>query len=423
MIFKGLFSIQSIKDFSYLFSSNIMKKILGFIREMILAYIFGTSLTYSFYLLLRTIPDFFSQFTFGNAVQANLLPKLSNHFEKYRNVSYFKLFEFTVKSSFFLFITTQVLQLFIIWKINDEFTLLWIIISIILSFIVANNFFNSVFLTALQAEGKFKKYSYATTFNVFISTFLLYPLIIIFNIFGVVLSRLSGVISLAILYVAPILRRRKANEVNIGIKDFSLSVLLLGNFSNLLIIVSKFISGTDNDENIAYFNYSIILLNVILTAIVANINTLMLRKLAIGKNIKWFFYSFFSSILFSIGLYFIVFNYSEEIIRFIYYRGQFDASDVFETAKYFKSMTTPIIILLLSSVLIQPYFTLDFKIRKKYSAPLTYILVSSFLIIISIVYIFEISPMQRSLYVLYFMSIIKLIISLLTCFKYFRNAD
>ena len=107
MIFKGLFSIQSIKDFSYLFSSNIMKKILGFIREMILAYIFGTSLTYSFYLLLRTIPDFFSQFTFGNAVQANLLPKLSNHFEKYRNVSYFKLFNATDPFSAKYFVTSS----------------------------------------------------------------------------------------------------------------------------------------------------------------------------------------------------------------------------------------------------------------------------------------------------------------------------
>ena len=38
---------QSIFDFSYLFTSNLFKKFLGFCRELILAYVFGSSLIYA----------------------------------------------------------------------------------------------------------------------------------------------------------------------------------------------------------------------------------------------------------------------------------------------------------------------------------------------------------------------------------------
>ena len=80
-------------------------------------------------------------------------------------------------------------------------------------------------------------------------------------------------------------------RLKLGYSDFSFSILLLGNFSSLLIMLSRFIAGTDGDNNIAYFNYSIVLLNVVLTAIIANVNTLMLRKLSINKEIKWLVYS------------------------------------------------------------------------------------------------------------------------------------
>ena len=77
MIGKSTLSKKSIIDFSYMFTSNLFKKIFGFLREMILAYFFGSSIVYANFLLLRTVTDFFSQFTFGNALQANLLPKFT----------------------------------------------------------------------------------------------------------------------------------------------------------------------------------------------------------------------------------------------------------------------------------------------------------------------------------------------------------
>ena len=141
MLLKRIFAIKSVKDFLYMFTSNIIKKAIGFLREMILAYVFGTSLIYSFFLLLRTVPDLLSQFTFGNALQANLLPKLTKHFNANKNVSYNNLFSFTKQSLFYLFIITQIIQLIIIWKLNTEYTVLLIGVSLLLTLLVLVNFF------------------------------------------------------------------------------------------------------------------------------------------------------------------------------------------------------------------------------------------------------------------------------------------
>jgi peptidoglycan biosynthesis protein MviN/MurJ (putative lipid II flippase) len=110
MILKRVFAIKSVVDFIYMFFSNIVIKGLGFLREIILAYFFGTSLLYSFYILLRTVADFLSQFTFGNALQSNILPKITKHFQKHDNVSYNKLFAFTKHSFLHIFIVSQIIQ-------------------------------------------------------------------------------------------------------------------------------------------------------------------------------------------------------------------------------------------------------------------------------------------------------------------------
>jgi peptidoglycan biosynthesis protein MviN/MurJ (putative lipid II flippase) len=130
MFIRSVFFSKSGLDFIYMFLSNIVMKGFGFVREIILAYIFGTSLLYSFYILLRTSVDILSQFTFGNALQANILPKLSNHFEQYKQVSYNNLFKFTKRSIVYIFCFSQIIQLFIIWKLDSEYTYQLLCVSI-----------------------------------------------------------------------------------------------------------------------------------------------------------------------------------------------------------------------------------------------------------------------------------------------------
>ena len=421
MSVKSIFSLKSVTDFIYMFLSNIVVKGFGFIREIILAYIFGTSLLYSFYILLRTLADILSQFTFGNALQANILPKLAKHFENYDKVSYNNLLAFTKRSLLYIFCISQIVQLIIIWKLDSEYTYQLIGVSILLSFLVIFNFFNSIFLTVLQAEGRFKDYSLGSTLNLFTSTLLVFPLAFFFNVIGVVSSRIIGGLVLAKQYILPILQREKSNEVNISIKDFSLSVLLLGNLPNIILLSSRFVAGTDGDNNIAYFNYAVVLLNVLLTAIIANINTLMLRKLSINKEIKWLLYSVL--IAFGCGMLLYVFanNFSIPFIDLIYHRGVFSDSDVLQTASYFKQMSVAIIILLISSVLSQPYFALDVELRKRYSKFLSSGILLSFLVVIVSFYFNDWDARERSLVILYVMSSISLLLSIFTCIKYFKH--
>tara|TARA_B110000211_G_scaffold187338_1_gene212812 strand:+ start:2774 stop:4045 length:1272 start_codon:yes stop_codon:yes gene_type:complete len=421
MILKRVFAIKSVVDFICMFFSNIVIKGLGFLREIILAYFFGTSLLYSFYILLRTLADFLSQFTFGNALQSNILPKITKHFQKHDNVSYNKLFAFTKHSFIHIFIVSQIIQLIIIWTLDSEYTFQLVIISLLLSFLIILNFFNSIFMTVLQAEGRFKDYSIGSTLNLFTSTVVLYPLALCFNIIGIVISRIIGVLVLTKQYIVPILQREKSNEVEISIKDFSLSVVLLGNFPSIILLTSRFVAGTDGDNNIAYFNYAVVFLNVVLTAVISNINTLMLRKLSINKEVKWFFYSLLIALGCGSLLFVFAYNFSESFIQFVYYRGAFTTADVLQTASYFKQMSMAIILLLISSVLSQPYFTLNMIVRKKYSNYLSFTILLSFASILVLFYFNDWDARDRSLIILYLMSGISLILSIFTCIKYFKH--
>jgi len=90
---KSLIS-RSGKDFFNLFFSNILQKIFGLVREPVIAYFFGSSLLYANYVLLRTAADFLSQFTVGNALKANLLPKFTRIYNAHKFVSLRKVFSF-----------------------------------------------------------------------------------------------------------------------------------------------------------------------------------------------------------------------------------------------------------------------------------------------------------------------------------------
>ena len=82
MPLKHFLTSKSSKDFGYLFFANLFQKILGLIRELIVAFFLGSSIMYANFLLLRVIADFFSQLTAGNALKANLLPKFTKIYKQ-----------------------------------------------------------------------------------------------------------------------------------------------------------------------------------------------------------------------------------------------------------------------------------------------------------------------------------------------------
>ena len=100
--------------------------------------------------------------------------------------------------------------------------------------------------------------------------------------------------------------------------DFNLSILLLGNFANIIILLGRLVSGGDGGNEITFFTYSVVLLNALLTAVVMNVNTLVLKLISIKKDYKVILFSTIIAALTSGVLVLIVNLFSVEIISFIF---------------------------------------------------------------------------------------------------------
>ena len=408
-------------NFTYLFISNIFKKILGFFRELILAFIFGSSIIYANYLLLKTITDFLSQFTFGNALQANLLPKFSRLFNEHKDLNLKKVNHFSKKNAFLIFIISFIIQLAVVLYVIKNSYFLFITTSLILSFILSTNFYNSIFLTILQAKGEFRQFSIATSLNVFIATFFVYPLSFLFSVTGTAISRLFGVISLTYIYIKPILYENKGFEVSVSKKDFNLSILTLGNISLFILLFSRFITGFNGSNDITHFNYSFVLLNVILTAFIFNINTILLKDISSNKSKKPFFISIILSSLIASSLYFIVMNYSVEIVEFIYKRGAFSIDDVIATAFFLRELSIYYIILMFTTIFFQPFFSLGIEKNSDFAKKIISIILFVFICLVVYLISEKITNIDACFLFLKVMSILSLILSVVSYIYFLKN--
>ena len=423
MINSKSFLSKSLKDFSFLFSSNILKKILGFFRELVLAFLFGSSLIYASYLILKTITDFFSQFTFGNALQANLIPRFTKLFKDNTLLNLVDVKKFSNKILLLIFLISLIIQFLIISFIIKDYYLILSFIAVILSSILAANFYNSLFLSIIQAKGDFKKFSISTTLNICISTILVYPLSFLFDIIGIAISRLVGVISLSYIYIKPLTRPNKGLLVNLSIKDFQFSVIFLSNISLFILLLARFIIGLDASNQITFFNYSFILLNILLTSIVFNINTVFLRKLSLVKSLLPLLYSFLITLIISILLYATVSKYSIIIVDFVYNRGAFNNSDVTSTASFLLELTPGYIILMFVSIFFQPFFSLGLDKITNISNRFCIVFLITMICVLSYIFLNNIDLKNASIFFVNSLSICALILSILSLIYYIRHEN
>ena len=423
MSIKYIFSLKSVTDFIYMFLSNIVKKGLGFLREIILAFFFGSSIMYANYLLLKTVSDFFSQLTSGNALQANLMPKFAKLYRKEASIDLSKAFDFLKYFSLKLFLVSQIIQIPMIWYLNTERIEIYVVLSVLLGVVMSVNFFNSIFLTILQAKGKFKQHSIATTLNLSFSTVLLYPFTLLFGIIGVVLSRLSGAITLALIYVKPLLAEKGDVRANLSLSDFNLSIMILGNFANIIMLLSRFVAGADGSNNIAFYTYAIVFLNIFFTAVVMNINTLVLKIISLKKDYRVILISALISAIIG-GVFILVISlFSAEIISFAFERGAFTANDTLMTSSYIKDISWSFIFIFIASTLFQPYFTLPQTYLNKTSKYLAIPFIVSILLLLLYFYINNQGVRFNSLVMIYIMSFVSFVLSINAFIKYYRHEN
>ena len=421
MKFRKALKSDSVKDFSSLFFSNILQKIFGLVREPVVAFFFGSSLLYANYLLLRTIADFFSQFTVGNALKANLLPKFTKFYEKYKDVSFKKILFFSKKTMIVLFVLSQILQFVIIWYLDSDYTVLLVIVSVLLSISICFNFLNTIYLTIMQAEAKFYSYSLATTLNSFLVAVFIYPLTLFFNVFGLVISRLIGILSLTITYIIPMNKKTDGYEIPISRRDLNIPTLILGNFANIIIISSRLVSGSDGGISITYYTYSVFILNAMLTAIIGNISTLLLRKISIRKNSIFMFYSLLISVFVGVSLVFCLEFYGFELIKLVYMRGEFNLKDVQNTTLFIQDLSYAFVLIFISTTLFQPFFSLPIESSRKVRRNISIIFILS--IVFGFIYsiIMHHSVITESLIMIYSTTIVTLILSIFSYNYYLKN--
>jgi len=420
MRLKNFFGSQLLKDFSNLFFTNIFQKVLGLIRELVIAFFLGSSILYANFLLLRVVADFFSQVTAGNALKANLLPKFTKFYEKNNEVSLREVFNFSQKSSIYLFLISQIIQTAVIFYLNLENNLLFFGVSFILSFSICFNFINTIFLTVFQARGLFLRYSYASVTNSLVFSLLVYPLISLISVIGLAVSRLFGILIMYFSFVRPLKKENTGFKVRLNRSDFNFPTLILGNFANIIIISSRFMAGADGSNDITFFMYAVVLLNALLTAVIGNVSTLLLRKITIKKNTILMMYSLFISILVGLLMVVALYFYSTEIVKFVYLRGAFNFSDVEQTASYLYELSFAFLLLFVSTILFQPFLTLSIEKTKKIRLGMVIFFLLS--IVFAIVFSeFNLYTSKESSFLLmYISSLVSVILSIYSYFKYIQ---
>lgn len=415
---------RTFKDFSSLFFSNILQKLFGLVREPIIAYFFGSSLLYAHYLLLKSGTDFISHFSAGNALKSNLLPKFTKIYESYKQVSLKNILIFSKKAILFLFFFSQLLQSLIIIYLDTDYTLELIIISVLLSITICFSFVNAIYFTIMQSQGRFYRYSIGTTLNEFIVVSLIYPFIRLLGIFGLLIVRIVSVMTITISYIIPMHRKsQEGYEVEINRKDFNFPIMILGNFANIIIVVSRFVSGSDGSNNITYFAYSIFILNALLTAVIANISTLLLKKISIKKDRRMVYYSLVVSVLVGMLLVAFLHYFSDDLIELIYKRGAFNSTDVQQTSDYLYELSYSFILIFIATTLFQPFFTLNGARIRKYRNWISIIFISSLLFSLFICSFLMMDIRQRSLIFIYSMSFISVLLAIYSYITYEKLED
>tara|TARA_B110000483_G_C18117021_1_gene512043 strand:- start:476 stop:1312 length:837 start_codon:yes stop_codon:yes gene_type:complete len=275
-------------------------------------------------------------------------------------------------------------------------------------------------LTIFQARGLFLKSSYASVTNSFVFTLIVYPLISFCSVIGLAISRLLGILSMYFSFIKPLRKENSGLEIRLNYSDFNLPTLILGNFANIIIISSRFAAGADGSIHITFFMYAVVLLNALLTAVIGNVSTILLRKISIKKSTILMMYSLLISIFVGLIMVVVLYFFSTDIVKFVYLRGAFNISDVEQTASYLYELSFAFLLLFVSTILFQPFLTLSIEKTKniRLGMVIFFLLSIVFAIVFSEFNLY--TSKESSFMLMYFSSVITVILSIYSYFKYIQ---
>jgi putative peptidoglycan lipid II flippase len=378
---------QNIRSVTVLLASNAADKFFGFFRELVVAYIFGSSILYAGYLYLAVFVDAFMAFTGDSALQANLVPRFAKIFSKKPDISLHKTKKLALRFALiFSFLNFILLIFYIFLKGTVPF---WLILSFILSLTVGVFIFNSIGMMLLQAKGHFMTYAKGAFLNSSLAAILIYPFSYFFGIIGLALSRLISIASVYFIAWRKIGNKKTIKESPVlTYKDFDLTTLSAANFYVIILLFSKLILSFHTDPVITHFTYATIILGILITSIVKSISSVLLREVSINFNKKMINFSVIAVTILSIGFGIALYYWNIPLIRFIFERGAFNSNDVTETGRILKLLIIPFMLQSITMILIQPVLSTDNQIKKAFKKAVTFM----FIIIITGFFIASFTP-------------------------------
>lgn len=345
---------KNIKLVLIMMSVSVVSNFLGFGREMILAYKFGASAITDSYLLAQVLPililgGFLNTLTTGvtpiysnliknkkelasNYIQLMLLAMITLAFLFIILYSFFDEIIFTVLGS-----TLNAYSLNLTLKMTEimMFSLIFIsIISILGAYLQYNNHFLIV------------SFSNLIVVNISLIVFIVIssdenPLSMAYGyFFGYLFSCLILIIT-AFKSGFKLTKRKTESQIYVR-ESFVIAIpIFLGSLAGQInALIDRYLASTLDVGTISALNYANRIYLMVIVLFAVTISTIIFPKISkmVVNNDKEKIKSIFLKSLIVpsyllIPITYILFNYSEEIIRFVFERGEFSSSDTLKTAQ------------------------------------------------------------------------------------------
>jgi putative peptidoglycan lipid II flippase len=399
-----------LKSVGILVLVGLLVKVFGFVREILIAYYYGTSQLVDDFNIFMLYPNFMLN-TFAPAVGIALISKIISEKNDIHKTIYFKVTNELILLVLFVLVSSFIYSLIIYFYIGDKYELYEYILVCITPILY---FIQVIMVYYNQALGNFKIGAISSLFQVIITSLVILLSKLHKDISILLISIVTGLlIQIFILTVYYFRDKTKIkpyyslekNGGNNAILAIVTSVFGIG-LMEILISITKFTSSffTINGLTSA-INYSYKLMNLPISIIMLSLISVLFPEFSKlekqGNREEVYNYSkiiinYIIIIMTPIsGYLFISTNY---LIKFLFYRGSFDNQSLLLTASFFKYIV--FLIPLLSLI------TLLFRVQYVYQQ-YKQLMINGIASLLLLIFLQFYSAIRENLYVFY--------ISLLVC--------
>ncbi len=336
---------------------NVLSRLLGFIREVVIGYHFGTSSLADSVILAYTIPNFL-YLVLGGAVATAYISVYSKindetHKQRFHDMVFTYLLIFSSLLTVLLMVLSKDVVRFFFYGLNHSelatTSRLFFIMAPSIIFLIFSMWFSGV----LNVRDQFYSSSLATLAN---NAFFIVIAVILYPLFGVYAYGWGATVSAIIMIVILVVYVKKNDDLHfrfrlrvsekeyaIRMLKIALPVLLGGATLQFYFFIQRIFAAQLEDGYVAALNYASKFVQlpqtILMTAVTTVIYPLLARKTA-EKDYdgisQIFFKGLRSLIMFIVPVSIFVYFYSEEIVKVIFEYGSFTSQSTKMTAAMLK---------------------------------------------------------------------------------------